>query len=308
MLRRIVPATAAAVLLLAGVTGCSAQQAQAADCSSVLQPGALSDGTTVLGAFGEEPQVSVPKNVSIDTTQRTVVDSGEADGHVADEGTVVGVNMAFFASTGGDPLYESAGFSDDAASPELLLVSADVSNPLSEAVRCTVPGDRVVLALSPDDSAQLAGQLGAPTGASIVGVIDVETTGPLRADGPVRGLPNGYPAIVTAEDGRPGLVLPPTEAPGATTSAVRIEGDGKKVTADDSVIAQVLSVDWSGTVQQNTWDSSVIRVGSEADIAQSGNTYRTELTGAKVGSQVVVLEHESGSTARVVVVDIVGVN
>ncbi|WP_336659292.1 peptidylprolyl isomerase [Leucobacter sp. USHLN153] len=309
MLRRILPATAAAVLLLAGVTGCSAQEAQAADCSAKMQPGALSDGTKVLGSFGEIPEISVPEDLSISSTQRTVVAEGEKDGRVAVEDSLVGVNMAFFAASGGDALYQSPGFDDPNAMPEMLLVDEDAANPLSEAVRCSVPGDRVVLALSPEDSAQLGAQLGAPTGDTLVGVIDVRTSSALRAtDGPVRGLPNGFPAVVTNDEGQPGIVLPPTEAPEGMHSGVRIEGDGKVVQAGDAVIGHVLSVDWNGTIQQNTWDSGVVMIGSQDDIEMSGNTFRTELTGAKVGSQVVIVEHESGGLARVVVVDIVGVN
>ncbi|MBL3700233.1 peptidylprolyl isomerase [Leucobacter luti] len=307
MLRRLVPATAVAALLIAGVTGCSAQQTASADCTPTMAPGALSDNVVVLGEFGQSPQVSVPKETDIVSSQRTVVSEAADRSAIAAESTFVGVNMAFFDSESADTLYASPGFSDPALAPEFLLVSEAAANPLSEAVRCAAAGDRVVLALSPEESAQLATQLNATPGSALVGVIDVVSARPLAAQGPVRGLPNGFPAVVTNEDGVPGVVLPPRAAPAGTTAATRIVGDGAEVTADNNVIGQVLSVGWDGTVEQNTWESGLIAMGTEDQIAQSGFAFRTALTGATVGSQVVVIENE-GDQARVVVVDIIGVN
>ena len=308
MLRRIIPATAAAALLLAGATGCSAQEAQASDCTVTLQPGALSDSTTVLGSFGEAPKISAPEEVEILSTQRTVIESGDPDGYVADEQSLVGVHMAFFDAATGDTLFQSEGFTDPSRPSQPLLVAEETANPLSEAVRCTVPGDRVVLALSPEESTQLAGQLGAPDAGAVVGVVDVVSAAPTAAKGPARGLPNGFPAVVTNEEGRVGVVLPPTEAPAGTTTAVRIEGDGAEVTATDNVIAQVLAVGWDGSEQENTWSTGLKLLYTEADMAQSGVTYRAELTGQPIGSQVVIVENEDGANARVVVVDILGVS
>lgn len=310
MLRRLVPATAAAGLLLAGLTGCSAQQASAADCAPSLQPGALSDHTEVSGAFGQAPTVTVPDDLTIQSTQRTIAEHGDDgdDAVVAEDGTIVGVNMTFVDSETGDGLYASPGLQDPTASPELLLLSEDAENPLNEAVRCTVPGDRVVLALSPDDSLQLGMQLGSMTTAPIVGVLDVVTTAHTSAEGRAHGLPNGYPAVTTTEDGQPGIVLPPANAPTSTSSAVRIDGAGEDVGADDNVIAQVLAVGWDGQVRQNTWDSGLTGLGTETQIEQSGFTFRSELTGKSVGSQVVVVEALEGGDAQVVVVDILGIS
>ncbi|MCW2287697.1 hypothetical protein EDF60_1385 [Leucobacter luti] len=307
MLRRIIPATAVTALLIAGVTGCSAQQNAAADCTPSMGPGALSDNVVVLGEFGHAPQVSVPKGTDILTSQRTVVSENPDRSDIAAEQTIVGVNMAFYDSESADTLYASPGFTDPKLPSEYLLVSEAAANPLSEAVRCAAAGDRVVLALSPEEGAQLGSQLGSTGNGTVVGVIDVVSASPLAAKGKTRGLPNGYPAVVTNENGIPGVVLPPSAPPTGTTSATRIEADGPKVTAEDGVIAQVLSVSWDGTTELNTWETGPQVLGTEAQIPESGNTFRTELTGAAVGSQVVVLENE-GEQPRVVVVDILGVN
>lgn len=307
MLRRLVPATAAAALLLAGATGCSAQQASAADCEPTLHPGALSDSVTVTGSFGEAPEVSIPDDLRVLTTQRTVVEQAADRSNLVEDQSLVGVNMAFFDQASGERMYESPGFAAADQSAEFLLVSDDASNPLSESLRCAAPGDRVVVAMAPDEGGQLAMQLGGDPESPLIAVIDVVSAGPLAAKGPVRGLPDGFPAVVTNDEGRPGIVLPPRSAPEGTTAAVRVEGDGAEVGADDNVIAQVLSVGWDGTVQTNSWESGLTGLGNEQQVSQSGNTFRNQLTGAKVGSQLVIIENEADAEPRVVVVDIIGV-
>ncbi|WP_244303340.1 hypothetical protein [Leucobacter coleopterorum] len=79
-------------------------------------------------------------------------------------------------------------------------------------------------------------------------------------------------------------------------------------------MAQVTEVLWDPTVTDNsqkllsdTWTDGLKALGNEDQIAQSGNTFRTELTGKTVGSQVVVIEN-TGGEARVLVVDILGVS
>jgi hypothetical protein len=305
MLRRLVPATAAVGLLLAGLTACSAQPAASTDCEATLQPGALSNGVTVLGAFGEAPEVSVPeKGLKVGTTQRTVVTEAEGRNRLANEGSLVSARISFFDSKSGKTLYESAGISDPSQGPELLLVSKDTANPLSEAVRCTAAGDRVVLGIEAEEGAQLAAQLGSDPSRPLVGVIDVLEARPTHAQGPTRGLPAGYPAVVTNDEGRPGVVLPPRDAPKGTSSASRVVGDGAKVTAENRVIAQVLRVGWDGEEQENTWTTGPVDLGNEQGISTSGFTFRGELTGKTVGSQVVIVENTQDVEPRVVVVDI----
>lgn len=313
MLRRIVPATAVATLVIAGLTGCSAQANRAADCAEVMTSGALSDNVTVIGSYGSLPEISVKGDFDITDSQRTIVSKAEDRSKLADEQSLVSVNMAFFDEATGSALYASPVFTGQGESPEFLMVSEELSNPLSEAVRCSAAGDRVVLAMSPEDSAQIASQLGGTLGASVIGVIDVVDTRELAASGPVRGLPSGYPAVVTNDEGRPGVVLPPRMAPEGMSSATRIVGDGAEVTAGNNVIAQVMVVGWDGTPRMNTWNPEDAQnyglkaLQSEDMIAQTGYTFRSELTGKTVGSQVVIVENIDGN-AQVVVVDIIGVN
>lgn len=305
MLRRIVPASAAAALLVTGLAACSVQSESIDDCVAPYSPGVLSDGVTVSGEIGERPVVSLPEDISIKTTQRTLItDDRDPDASVADVGSMVGVNLTAFDNLTGEQLYESAGF--DSGTPEYVFVSEDQPNPLTDALRCAAAGDRVVIALSPSDSSPFGVQLGASGIGSVVFVADVVSSRELASQGRVQGLPTGFPAVVTDESGQPGVVLPPRPAPEGMTDATRIVGEGETVGADDTVVLQVLDVKWDGLISQNSWDNGPIAIPGETESESGGLTYRGALTGHTVGSQVVVTENQ-GENHRVVVVDILAV-
>lgn len=307
MLRRIAPAVLAAVVLAGGLAGCSSTipaEVDRGDCTPMLGAGALSDNVVVLGGFGTDPQISIPKDAAATVTQRSIVDSSgvaEKNPVLAEGDTVVSVNFAFFDQGTGEELFRSGGFGGDAN--EFFLVSDEAPNPLSEAVRCAAAGERVVLAMSPADSMPLRQQMGGDPASSIVGVFDVEAVSEFSVAGRAQGLPNGFPAVVTNKDGQPGVVLPPRDAPIGLTSAVRIVGEGAEITAQNRVVVQALTVGWDGRLESNTWDSSGPElIGNEEEAGQQQISYRGELTGKKVGSQVVITE--GGDRARVIVVDI----
>lgn len=313
MLRRIAPAVLATAVIAAALTGCSsadANEVDRGDCKPVLSPGVMSDSVVVLGGFNAEPQVKIPSDTDIATTQRSIVDSSDVkkNAPVAGANSVVSVNFELFEQSTGEQLYRTDGFAagEKNRKNEFFLLSEDAANPLVEAVRCAVPGERIVLAMSQTDSIALHNQLGGDFETGIIAVIDVEAVSGLRAEGPVRGLPNGFPAVVTDSTGRVGMVLPPRDAPTGSTAAVRIMGDGPKVAKDDTIIVQVLSVSWTGSVLSNTWaDGGPQLIDTEEVATKQGLNFRTELTGKRVGSQVVITE--GGDSARAIVVDILAI-
>lgn len=304
MLRRIVPAVLATAVLATGLTACSSPgpiEVDRAGCTSPIGVGALSENTVVLGEFGTLPEVSIPKDTKATGIQRSIVDSSgvKKDAGLVDEGMIVGVNYGLYEQTTGELLEASPGFGKNDGSNIPMPVSEGSMNPVSEAVRCTAPGERVVLGMS---QAIVESVFGVAFEDGMVAVIDVESVGGFTAEGKRRSLPSGYPAVVTDENGQPGVVLPPIDAPAGLNSAVRIEGTGNKVTAENSLYVNVLAVDWTGKQLSNTHVTGPDQLPSEADGEQMGAAYRSELTGVPVGSQVVVLE--GGDAARVLVIDI----
>lgn len=309
MLRRIVPASAAVVLLLSGLTACSAQQDQASGCVSQLKPGVLSDGVKVGTGFGELPEVSIPKGVEFEVSQRSFAEKAEDRSSVAGENTLVSVNAAYFDAATGEMVGATPAFTGQGEAPDYKVVSKEQTDPLSEAVRCAAVGDRVVVAITSEDLHKMQAPLETP----LVVVMDVVAEGGLRAEGEQQSLPSGFPAVVTNEHGQPGVVVPPGRAPEGTRSATRIKGAGAEVGADQNVVAQITKVLWDPTKTDNAeklvtngWSEGLAGIqflGNEDVIPQSGNAFRTELTGKTVGSQVVIIEN-ADAAAHVYVVDI----
>lgn len=300
MRRRILPATAAATLVFAGLTGCAAPISDADACLAPLAPGALSESVRV-GDLGDGlPEVSMDSGVQILNAQRSVIEAGTDRTTVAADGTIVAANLAYFDAGSGEMLESSPGFGTGAAG-ELFLASAE-GGPVLQGILCAAPGDLLAIALPADLS---AGAVDTPE-ASLVVLVEVVDVHPAAATGALRALPSGFPAVVTDESGRVGMVLPPQQPPTGTEHAARILGNGAEVTADSMVIGNVLTVGWDGTQIKNTWESGPENLGAESQVAESGASFRAALTGYPVGSQVVVIEGGDGSP-RVSVIDILAI-
>lgn len=300
MRRRVLPVTAVATLAFAGLTGCTVSTTGADACVAPLSPGALSESVSVGSLTGGEPEVTLDSGAKIVNAQRSLVEEASDRDVVAAEGTIVSANLAYFDSATGEMLEASPTFGSGTAG-ELFLASAE-GGPVLQGVLCSAPGDLVAIALPADLS---TGAVSTP-GASLVVLAEIVDVAPGSASGAITPLPSGFPAVVTDEAGRVGLVLPPQEAPAETKTAVRIMGDGPEVQADSMIIGNVLTVGWDGQQLKNTWESSPENLGSEEQIEQSGATFRAALTGLPVGSQVVVIEPGDGSP-RVSVIDILAI-
>lgn len=307
MRRRILSAaTVAAALGLAALTGCASPGDARAECSVPLSPGALSSGVEVT-AGGD---LTVTGSTDILNAQRSVISHGDA-GALAVPGGVAVLNLDLFDAVTGE-LLQSQQNAPYVVLPESLLpeaqevlASADsgivpMQYLIAVSLLCSAPGDTIVVAATPEQSA--TSQLSVNATVAVVEVID---TFAARAEGRTRGLPNGFPAVAIDETGRPGIVLPPRAAPDDVQSAAHIEGDGDAVTDAQSVIGHVLSVGWDGEIVTNTWESGLVVFGS-ADAPTGTYTFRDQLTGYPAGSQVVIIDPNGGAPV-VHVVDIVAV-
>ena len=299
MLTRLLSFAAVSAVAVAGMTGCTANASGALECEAPLGPGVLSESVT-LSSTGGVPAISAAASAEILSPQRSLIERAEDRSTVASEGTIVAANLAYFESVSGELLEASPGFGTDNAT-ELFLATVD-GGPILQGILCAAPGDTVAVALPAEQS------IGAVTtdGASLIAVAEIVAVYGGAASGPIRALPSGFPAVVTDEQGRVGVVLPPQAAPAQPTSAVRIEGDGPVVAASSTVIGNVLTVGWDGTELKNTWETGPENLGTEEQVAQSGATFRAALTGVPVGSQVVIIEPGDGG-ARVSVIDVLAV-
>lgn len=300
MRRRIAPAAVATALVATvALTSCSASDAKAL-CEPPISEGALSSSVAVTGESPDTLRVQLNGDVPALNSQRSVLQAGDpADAElVVGEGFIVGANLAYVDASTGEVLDVSPGFGSGKAS-DLFLASAEGSS-LVAATLCARPGDTLAIALSPQESAGMGVEN------SLVVIAEIVSAYEGRVEGKSRSLPFGFPAVTNDETGRPGIVLPPQAPPSETRSALRVEGDGPRVEAGDTVIGQILAVDWGGSVLNNSWEQSPQSFGTEDQIGQSGATFRAALTGMPIGSQLVVIEPGNG-VPTVSVIDILAV-
>jgi len=303
---------AGALLALGGLTGCSTyetgdgQIVHATDgCSNLLTPGALSDGVQVTGSG-----IDVLGPTDVLNAQRSVIEQGDSSGYRTQQGDVVNADVTVYDATTGTVLDERAhaphlALPESAATQLREILHSSKSDTLTldfliaTSLVCTVPGDQLVVALTPAQS--MASQLPG----TAIAVIDVRETFPQAAQGSSRALPNGFPAVATDHTGRPGVVLPPQGAPKSLQVAPRIVGHGPEVGAESAVIGHVLSVSWDGQVVSSTWDQGLVSLGSE-ESPNPNYSFRKSLTGLTAGSQVVILDPSDGNP-MVHVVDVIAV-
>jgi hypothetical protein len=300
MRRRLLPFIAVSAVAASALTGCTAAS-PADSCNPELNAGALSQSVRLSGDSPDSLSVTFSAVTSPANAQRSVVQQTDAEANasdpIVDSGMIVEANFAFVDVASGEVLQVSDTYGTNQGG---LSIAAPEAGPIFNALHCATVGETTATVLSEEDSMAMgaSGQL-----LLITEILDAT---PTRAVGTSRALPTGFPAVTVDETGRPGIVLPPQQAPSSTKSALRIEGTGELVTAEQNVVGQVLTVSWDGQQLKNSWESLPEGFGNEETSAQSGATFRTALTGYPVGSQVVVIEPGEGEP-RVSVIDILAV-
>lgn len=309
-------ALAATALVTAGLlTGCTQEASSASDdsCVTSLSSGALSKGVTVLGEFGTTPEVQVPTDISYTGAQRYAAHTADDRGRSVTEASAVTLSFALYASGETEAISSSGPFESPANAVTVPFDPEVEQGALVDALQCAAPGDRLVITLSADEVEAMTGGMMSADDVAIAAVVDVRSVQPMVLDGAAKELPAGFPAVVTNEQGQPGVIATPAEAPTAPRSATRITGDGDTVTAEQVVHANILQVTWDGWRQDsgagqvrlpfmNTRSGQgSMDIGPEAT---DPSAVRTALTGQTVGSQVVVLEPNDQYGAMVYVVDI----
>lgn len=293
----------AGVLALA-LTGCAeAPQSQAGS-------GASSDAVEVVGEFGDAPRVDFPTPLTPETTQCTELIAGEGD--LVADGQLVLIGASLFDAATGEEL-QTVGFDENGPIP--IVVGSTVAG-ISKALTCAREGSRVVAVIPPEDAVQDGAEAGgAVPDTGLVAVLDVERAFPARADGAPRLTRDGFPAVVLAPDGRPGITVPKSQPFTTTEVELLKEGSGAAVEEGDQVVVHFTAVDWNeGAVADSTWEQGkpTIVAASEDGVAQAMPGTADALVGATVGSQlgvVVPSGSDSGddANARFYVIDILGI-
>lgn len=268
-------------------------------CTTAPDPeataGASSDLIEVGGDFGDEPRVDFPTPVSPSETQCTEVIEGEGARLVEGQQALVG--LAVYNGSTGEEL-QVTGFGEEEPVPVLL--GASTLPGLRKGLSCAREGSRVAVVVPPADAFGDEGnaQLGLEPEDSLVVVLDVQRAFLRKADGALQLTRDGFPAVVTAPDGRPGITVPDTEPFETTEVEVLKAGSGEVVEDGDQVVVHYTGVLWSDNeVFDSTWENGgpTAFVVSEGEGAEVIPGFSKALIGQKVGSQVgVVVAPEDG--------------
>lgn len=264
-------------------------------CSSALAPGAVSDGVTVEGEFGEPATATFTSPAEVSEPERTVVIEGDGDA-IAD-GDLVNYALTIYDAANGEEV------AAEGYDPELLPIAVTAGSGPGQFFGCAAIGSRIVVALP-----------AAETSSAQIWVLDVLGTTPTAAWGEPQEPVSGMPTVELAEDGAPTVTIPDADAPTELEVAVLKEGDGTVVQEGDTTLLQYYGVDWAtGESFDDSWSKG-------APISVPGNTYVQgfidAIVGQKVGSQVLVVippalgygedpdAHELGGKTLVFVIDI----
>ncbi|UOQ89253.1 hypothetical protein MUN74_18670 [Agromyces endophyticus] len=299
---------ATAGIVAVALSGCAAQAP-----APGAEPGNSSSTIDVTGDFGKTPKVEFPTPLTPEETECTEVIEGE--GPLIQNGQPVAIDFAMYNGATGD-LLQSNGFGDQAPVP--VVASDSVVFPgLAKGLTCAREGSRVAIVMPQKDGfgeSPQALQLGVNPGDSLVFVVDVHQAFPARADGAPQLTRDGFPAVVLAPDGRPGVTVPKAAPPKQSEVELLKSGSGEVVEDGDQVIVQFTSVDWkTNEVSASTWEDGSATGVVAGDGGQGGPlppAVTKALVGKKAGSQIGVIvvpegDDASGS-AQFYVVDVLG--
>ena len=265
----------------------------------------------VAGDLGATPTVAFDGPLSFGATVARVDTPGTGDPVTADD--LVEVNYAVFDGESGELSGLDVGhrpFGDHPARRPVRRLQGAHRHAHREPV-----GTRVVLGLPGGTDANTG-----ETSPSNVMVLETTRVVPVRAAGTPVTPADGLPVVTLADNGEPSIEVP-ADATKPTDLVVQplIEGDGKKVAAEDILTVQYSGWLWDGTSFDSSWSrptpfQTQIGNGSVIDGWDQG------LIGQKVGSQVLLVvppelgyqDKEQGSippnSTLIFVVDILSAN
>ncbi|MGW9630177.1 FKBP-type peptidyl-prolyl cis-trans isomerase [Agromyces sp. NPDC055520] len=280
-----------ALIATAGVIALTLSGCTSAPAAPEAQPGASSNAVVVKGDFGDTPRVEFPSPLEPPATQCTEIIEGDGDRLVAGQQTLVG--LAVYNGATGEKL-QVTGFGGKTGDPVPLAIADNTLPGLAKGLSCGSAGSRVAVVVPADDAFGADGNpsIGIEPGDSLVFVIDVQRAFLPRANGAVRLSRDGFPAVVLAPDGRPGITVPKADPFENTEVEVLKEGSGQVVESGDTVVVHYTGVKWAdGKVFDSTWETGApaMMTVSGGDDSQVIPGFSEAVIGQKVGSQVAVV-------------------
>lgn len=276
----------AAFAVLASLSACTSTGAVANGCGTSVVSGDASSVVKATGKSGVAAKVSFPTPLHASTTQKSQLIAGH--GAPMQDGQSALYHLTVLNGTDGKVIQEADYTS---IGDGFNTISKGGTIPaVSKGLKCATAGSRIAIVGNPKDSHDNKEYQGIAKDDALVFLVDVVSTFPARADGAGRPVVSGFPSVVFASDGTPGITIPTAGVPPKSFQLEQLkQGDGKKVAVGSIVVAKYTAVSWTDhSIVDSTWTkgpAGIVQVGSQS--LPSGLS--KALVGQKVGSQFVAV-------------------
>lgn len=301
------------VSMLAFLSGCTSSSNDSG-CSPLAASGSASELVKVPENINEEPVVTFGTPLYTKETQRTVLVPGE--GPTIGEGQLLFAKYSLFSGRTGELLNKTS-YTDKKDLPTFMM-NDQVLRGIYQGLRCSQIGSRVAVVTPASEIFNEPDSLkasGLTADEALVFVFDVLDSSLARSNGVPQPAQSGFPSVVLAADGRPGITVPSGKAPAEELSTTLKKGSGQVVGEGDVVSVHYTSVDWAKkTVVHSSWGEGVpelIQATTQPDSAEAAVV--PGIVGQTVGSQYLVVVPSTAGTngagsATIYVVDVLGVH
>ncbi|HKH55022.1 MAG TPA: FKBP-type peptidyl-prolyl cis-trans isomerase [Propionibacteriaceae bacterium] len=240
------------------------------------------DKVTATGDYGKEPKLELDAPWAIDKTRSKVLKANNT-GSVIAKGTTVEVNYAGFNARTGEKFDDS--FSRGSS---IAFNLGQVVPGFQKGLVGQHQGSRVLIAMPGSDGYDASGgnpQIDVQIGDTLIFVVDVVAVPLSGPEGskvdPKAGLPT-----VANKDGTPVVSIPKSDPPDALQVQPLIKGNGRKVSAEDTITFDYVWQRWSdGKIVEQTYDSKP----AEAPLSELLPGMVKGLTDQTVGSRVLLV-------------------
>ena len=270
--------------LLASLAACSSAPVPYASCASTGNATLV----TATGKLGADPKAEFPTPIVAQRAELAVLLKGDGRQVTADEG--VQLSLSIYDGATGAAIQTQSG---PLTGIGVRLFVTDGAFPFTSALSCATEGSRVI---STGTAEQLFGSdaIGLDPKTSLVVVTDITSAFLGKANGTDQVPQAGYPAVVLAPNGRPGITFPAGPIPAGLGAVALKQGNGTVVKEGDRVIANITGVVWGADATfLSTWEnnapSSVTAQAITADGTGLPPGLAKAVVGQKVGSQLLVV-------------------
>lgn len=282
-MRKLLPLALSALLL----TGCAADSAAGPaelNCER-YETGTAVTQISVDPTPGTQPEALFPTPLTGTGVETAVLFEGSGPEIVGNQR--IRIQFAGYNAATGEP-FQASDFGSGPSLPQDLRLGEEPD--FCKALTGVKIGSRVAILLSPEAAHQNQGVpgIGIAENDGVIFIFDVIEGYLSRATGVTKSAQAGFPTVILAPNGQPGIQTLNSAAPTEFKRSILIEGTGPEIAIGDTAVLHYTGWTWQG----NEFDSSWKRNTAAEFSVSSGSLiegFVMGLDGVKVGSQVVIV-------------------